>query len=535
MTRQLAIAVAACLGLLALPATAAADEIGWMYDPDQVVEIRLGGVSEEELDALEAEPDEYVKGSFELLVDGVPKGVALNDVGIRLKGGVGSGRPVKTGKSGFKIRFDEFVDDQLFFGIKRLTLNNMIQDPSMVHETLTYGLFHDLGLPASRTGYAFVKLNGSVYGLFLNLETLDEISLPQWFGEDNTGHLYEADAPGTDVTSGSATAFEVDEGDDEDISDLETLIEAVNDDEGDWTDNVGPYADLEEMTRAWAVERYVAHWDGYAGIDAPFRPNNYYLHSDLAGVFQTMPWGTDQTWEIEDVEFDEPAGGVMFNKCLADASCRQLYLDGLSEVRCVVLDSDEAARAAQLAAMLDPYQDQEDETRRESSPEEIAEELEAVESFATVRPEWLDDFLVAEGILGDGPDPCVEPEEPEESEDPVVSLPPPVPPTAGPTPPLHFGASKLKGNFVKTTVQVPGAGTVSQKVTAKIDGRRVQVCSDSGTRDAAAVVKVRCRLSKAAQEARADGSLKLRVRVGFAPEQGKATFRTRVLTAPKRG
>ncbi|HEY3492917.1 MAG TPA: hypothetical protein VGK43_08185, partial [Solirubrobacterales bacterium] len=99
MTSRIAIALAALACLLVLPAAAAADEIEWMYDPDQVVEIRLGGVSAEELDALEAEPDEYVQGTFELLVDGVPKGAALNDVGIRLKGGLGSGRPVKTGKS----------------------------------------------------------------------------------------------------------------------------------------------------------------------------------------------------------------------------------------------------------------------------------------------------------------------------------------------------------------------------------------------------------------------------------------------------
>lgn len=139
------------------PATAGAqDEIAWMYDPDAVVEMHLGGLSEEELDALEAEPDEYQKGTFELKVDGVTKGVPLVDVGIRRKGGFGSSRPIKTGKSGLKVRFDEFVDDQFFFGIKRLTLNNMVQDESMVHEALTYELFHALDLPASRTGYAFI-------------------------------------------------------------------------------------------------------------------------------------------------------------------------------------------------------------------------------------------------------------------------------------------------------------------------------------------------------------------------------------------
>ena len=534
MVLRVAAFAACCLGLLALPAVAAADEIEWMYDPDQVVEIRLGGLSEEELDALEAEPDEYLHGSFELLVDGVTKGTVLNDVGIRLKGGVGSSRPVKTGKSGFKVRFDEFVKGQLFFGLKRLTLNNMIQDPSMVHETLTYGLFRELGLPTSRTGYAFVKLNGSNYGLFLNLETLDKISLPHWFV--TTQHLYEADAAGTDVTTGSATKFEVDEGSEEDIGDLETLIEAVNKEEGDWSGNVSPFADLEEMTRAWAVERYVSHWDGYAGIQAPFRPNNYYLHSDEAGVFETMPWGTDQTREREDLEFDEPAGGIMWNECMADASCWQMVLGALSEVRCAALDADAGNYAAQLAAMLAPYQDDEDEDRRETSPEEIAEELEEVEAFATVRSEQIEDFLLAEGILGDGPDPCAEPEEPEEPEKPVVTpLPQPVP-TQIPALALRFGASKLKGNFVKTKVQVPGAGAVTQRVAVRLDGKLVRACAFRANPPGAGTVGVSCRLQERVRSALADGPLKLRVRVGFAPETGgKASFVTRVLKAPKRG
>lgn len=253
MIGRIAIGLATCLGLLVTPAAAPAAEIDWMYDPDQVVEIRLGGLSEAELDELEAEPSEEVRGTFELLVDGTPKGPLLEDVGIRRKGGFGSSRPIKTGKSGLKVRFDKFVDDQLFFGIKRLTLNSMVQDHSMVHETLTYELFHELDLPAPRTGYAFVTLNGESYGVFLNLETLDEISLPRWFPA--TGHLFEADAAGTDVRTGEAATFEVDEGDDEDLSDLEALIAAANDEAGDWSEGMAAVADLEAMAAQWAVER----------------------------------------------------------------------------------------------------------------------------------------------------------------------------------------------------------------------------------------------------------------------------------------
>ena len=56
MISRIAIALACLASLLAIPANAAADEIEWMYDPDAVVEIHLGGLSEAELDELEAEP-----------------------------------------------------------------------------------------------------------------------------------------------------------------------------------------------------------------------------------------------------------------------------------------------------------------------------------------------------------------------------------------------------------------------------------------------------------------------------------------------
>jgi len=525
MVLRIFILAACCLGLLLVPGAAAADEAEPLFNPSAVAEIDFT-LPPASLQKLEEEPetDEYQHAEITVKVGGVTHSLA--DVGFRLKGGHGSFREL-TGKAAFKVKFAEFVKKQKLLGLKKLTLNNMVQDPSMVHETLTYELFRDLGLPAPRTGYASVRINGTLYGTYLNLETYDDTMLPRFFA--TTQHLYEADAAGVDVRTGEAGTFEVDEGD-EDISDLETLIEAVNDDEGDWSDNVSPFADLGEMTRAWAVERYVAHWDGYAGTDAPFRPNNYYLHSDEAGVFQTMPWGTDQTWEpSREVEFDEPAGGLMFNKCMADASCWQLYLEGLSEVRCTALDADAATHAAQLAAMLALYQDEEDEERRESSPEEIADELDEVEAFASVRPGQVEDFLVAEGILGDGPDPCDEPEQPNQP------TPRADPPPGGAAPALIFGRTKLKGNLVKSTVQVPGAGDVTQRVTARLDGKRVPACSVHANAPGTGRVVVRCRLQERARNARADGPLKLRVRLRFFPDEGKPSSVLRILRAPKRG
>jgi CotH kinase protein len=537
MIRPLATTLGLCLLLLAFPAGAAADEIEWMYNPAAVVEMNFGDISEAELDELEAEPDEEVHGSFELKVDGVRKGPLLTDVGIRLKGGVGSSRPVKSGKSGFKVRFDKFVKGQLFFGIKRLTLNNMVQDPSMVHETMVYELFHGLGVPAPRTGYAFIRVNGEPYGVYLNIETYDEVMLPRLF--PSTQHLFEADAAGVDVRPGEAGTFEVDEGPEGDLSDLEALIVAANDTVGDWSEGVEAVADLDEMTRMWAVERYAGNWDGYAGQyedplpSGPFRPNNYYLHSLDDGVFAMLPWGTDQTWGVP-LEFDEPAGGLLFNNCLADASCKALYEGQLAGVGAAVSGRGLDQVAVCTAKLLAPWQAQEDPSRAEYDAAQIEKGVENTRTFLALRAAELADFLGDEPPSGvpDGTDPCLkpDPEKPTVPTSPQVKEPAPIIDIG---PKLRISPTKVRGNLISTRIKAPAAGEVMLWVTAPLEGRRVPVCSMRRSILGPREVVARCRLTKAAREARADGPLRLLVRVGFIPEVGESRIVRRALTAPK--
>lgn len=534
MTRRIAIAFTCLAGLLALPAFASADEAEPLFDPTAVAEIdfTLPPASLQKLDE-DPETDEYQHAEITVKAGGETHNLA--DVGFRLKGGHGSFREL-TGKAAFKVKFAEFVKKQKLLGLKKLTLNNMVQDPSMVHETMVYKLFRALGVPAPRTGYAFVRVNGEPYGVYLNVETYDDVMLPRLFA--STQHLYEADAAGVDVRPGEAETFEPDEGDEEDFTDLEALIAAANDTAGDWSDGMAPVADLGEMTQMWAVERYAGHWDGYAGREDPFRPNNYYLHSLDSGVFAMLPWGTDQTWGVP-LEFDEPAGGLLFNNCLDDASCEALYEAKLGKVAAAIpgLGLDQVAICT--ADLLAPWQEQEEPLRAEYDAAEIAEGVEDARTFMSLRPADLAGFLGVEPPSGvpDGTDPCVPPEEPGEPGGPTVEPKPQAspPPAEAPSPALLFGRTKLKGNFVKTTVQVPGAGVVSQRVSANLGGDRVRACSIQANPPGAGQVGVSCRLQERVRSARADGPLKLRVRVRFAPEDGKASSVLRVLTAPKRG
>lgn len=518
-----ALVLVAALSALA-PATSAAAEVDWMYQPDALVEIDLGGLSEAELDELEAEPTEEVHGTFELKVGGVTE-AAFEDVGIRLKGGVGSFKPIKTGKAAFKIRFDKFVKDQLFFGLQRLTLNNMVQDASMVHETLTYEIFRALGLPASRTGYALVRVNGEFFGVYLNIETLDKIFLEDHFA--STQHLYEADAPGVDVRPGEAGTFEVDRGNEKDLADLEALIDAANDVEGDWSDGMAATADLTQMTRVWAVERYASHWDGYAGVQAPFRPNNYYLHSLDSGVFEMLPWGTDQTWEI-DMEFDEPAGGLLFNNCLADETCQALYEQGLEEVRAAVPGLELDRRAFCLAEKLAPWQQMEPEQRRVYDAEEIAEVVEDTRQILALRPVELAQYLgVKPPDVAPPVESCVEPAQPGAKVAASVAG-PPAPPSGG----LRFERLSFKRGALVARVAVALPGQLDLKGTIGPRRARTRVCAADAS-IAAGSRTVRCPLSAEAKRLRASHRLRVRLQADFAPAGAARESLARSVTIPK--
>jgi len=71
-----------------------------------------------------------------------------------------------------------------------VALNNMVQDPSLIHEQLAYMLFRDAGVPAPRSGYARVFVNGELYGLYATIEVIDYSEfLGQWYGYVE-GNLY---------------------------------------------------------------------------------------------------------------------------------------------------------------------------------------------------------------------------------------------------------------------------------------------------------------------------------------------------------
>ncbi|MBU1410736.1 CotH kinase family protein [Myxococcota bacterium] len=256
----------------------------------------------------------YVFSDVVITVDG--RRHELPSTGLRLKGRWGSFRQLD-GKAAFLLKFDKFVADRRFFGLEKLALNNMVQDPSMIHEQLGYRLFRGMNVPAPRAGYATVRVNGELYGLYATIESADNPDfLDRWFG-GHDGSLYEGEY-GTDLLDDLVTSFDQDNGADVGFSDLRELtnqLDAMTDPETFMTD-VSQFIDLDAYLRFAATEIFLGHWDGYA-----WTRNNYFLYRRPGdGRWLWIPWGIDQTF----VDYLDNWGGDgrLERMCLQSRPCR---------------------------------------------------------------------------------------------------------------------------------------------------------------------------------------------------------------------
>lgn len=321
------------------------------------------------------------------------------EVGIRLKGR--ASRRDLTAKAPFKIKLDKFVEGQNLWGLSKLTLNNMVQDPSMVRESVVYRLFRNVGVPAPRTGFAEVyvtspgQVTNAYYGLYLNIETPDEAMLKRWFG-NKTAHLYES-AYDTDVTNDYYHQYldSIDVGDEEDVSDLLNIL-PISDLTGEaWWESVQSHADMNEILALMAVDIFVSNWDGYTD----FVRNNHYAHFDLDGTLRIMPWGNDQVYPDNSAFFfafdgsnSDPRGwsnvrSIMYRRCVTIPECNYELMTAVDKVSS---STSKLKLAKQVNDMVSVINDAvEADERKEISVEYFTEQHEYVESYQGDRiDEW---------------------------------------------------------------------------------------------------------------------------------------------------
>jgi hypothetical protein len=271
-------------------------------------------ITKTNLDALRRNDRAYVRAT-------VREGTNVwEEVGVHNKGAAGSRRDIGD-QPALTLNFDKFIDDQKFHGLDKFSLNNSVQDRSLLCEAICAQLFHDAGVPASRVTHARVTLNGKNLGdngLYVLKEGFDKTFLRRHF-KNIKGNLYDGGflreiTEPLERTSGT--------GDVKNHADLKALVAAVQD-----PDPTNRFARLEKLLALdrfidlMALEVFTWHWDGYT-----FKHNNYRVYHDPdADKLHFFPHGMDQMFWQPDGQLQPNMEGLVANALIKTPEGRLRY------------------------------------------------------------------------------------------------------------------------------------------------------------------------------------------------------------------
>ena len=245
--------------------------------------------------------DGNIKANF-IYFDGIKRDTMLN-VGFRLRGNTSR----SSAKKSFKVKFNAFESGRKYQGVKELNLNGGHNDPTIVREKLFYDVWNLSGLPPRRTGFAKVYLNNVYFGLYVNLEELDDDWLQRVFGTDD-GNLYKCIYPadlkylGTNPTAYKnvfhdvgVRAYDLKTNDlADDYSDLARLCTVMNT-AADFECQIQKILNVPSFLKAYAAEVLAGNWDDHA-----YNKNNFFLyHNPKNDLFEFISYDTDNTFGID--------------------------------------------------------------------------------------------------------------------------------------------------------------------------------------------------------------------------------------------
>jgi len=236
-------------------------------------------------------------------------GIQWYKVGVRFKGNSSLQSSWKNGilKLSLKLDFDEFEDDypqidnQRFYGFKKLSLKNNYNDPSLLREKVAGDIFRNAGLSGSHTAFYTLYVDHGdgpeYFGVYTLVEEVDDTVLDTQFINDD-GNLYKPDGTGASFAKGSFSedVFVKKNNEDEaDWTDIEQLFDILHDDsrENDpetWRNNLETVFDTDTFLKYLAVNTAIQNWDTYGRMT-----HNYFLYNNPeTGKLTWIPWDNNE-------------------------------------------------------------------------------------------------------------------------------------------------------------------------------------------------------------------------------------------------
>ena len=263
------------------------------YHADTIQEIRITFYEsnwDELLDAF------YVAGDGDRLTCDVEiNGEVLDSVGIRYKGfsSVSTDRT----KNPFNIKLDYVHANQDYDNITKIKLGNVIQDPSFLREVLSFEIARNY-MPASQANFARLYINDVYWGLYTNIEDVNDPFLVNHYGESH-GSFFKCapedlDFDGDNANLGNSYGTDstnyypyYDLKSDYGWEDLYELVDVLNENPND----IETLLNVDRTLWMHAFNYSVINFDSYVGY-----AQNYYIYQQDNGQFNPILWDMNMSF-----------------------------------------------------------------------------------------------------------------------------------------------------------------------------------------------------------------------------------------------
>lgn len=332
---------------------------------------------QDQLDSLRLNGASLLIGTAEV------NGKKFENVGIRWRG-TRSFAP-GSNRNGLNIKLNYINRSQKIQGHGAIKLSKALRDPSMVREVLSYEVIGKY-MPAPRANYARVYINKVFYGLFVNVEAVDDHFLETKFGSSDNALFKVNQNADNDTPAGckkgifgsleyelNANCYlnnfemESDAGWDELIKLTKVLYQKPS--------NISGILNVDRALWMLAFNNVVANLSSYSGKQSV----NYYLYQDENGLFNPIVWdmnlsfgsykntgeGSDlnskQIQELDPLLHANNPYKPLISKLLANEFYQKLYF---SHVREIMRDNfyngeyEERAKALQTMIRADFVRDE---------------------------------------------------------------------------------------------------------------------------------------------------------------------------------
>jgi len=227
-------------------------------------------------------------------------------VGVRFKGNSTLSDSWRRGtlKLPMRFDFDEFedkypeIDDQRFFGFKKLGMASNAKDNSYIREKVAADIFREAGVPAAKT--AFYRLfidfgQGSKYiGLYTMVEIPDKPMLNRIF-KNSKGNLYKPDGTGASFSRYDQASFKKYNNEKTaDWSDVKSLYDALHagkNNSANWRAALEKTFNVQGFLKYLAINAVIQNWDQYG-----MAPHNYFLYTNKEdGKVNWVLWDNNES------------------------------------------------------------------------------------------------------------------------------------------------------------------------------------------------------------------------------------------------